>query len=267
MAATESNPIIFYDIESAPDLPEAKAWSPSTWKTRLTLNYKRLPYKTIYLSLPEIAPTLQGLGLEPPERKTGPFAFTLPVIIDPTPSGPKVVRDSAEIARYLDATYPDPERTLFPSGSHALQAYFDRTLNARLLPLCVSLIVPLVPSILDEKGAEYYNRTRAELLGKPLSEVRPKGADLDKAWESFKAELDVVVAALQNNDVERGGPGGSYLMGNKFSFVDCVMVGLFIWMNKVKPEADGNAWERIKGWHNGRWERLWKKSEEFMQVD
>jgi len=219
------------------------------------------------VSLAEVASTLQGLGLGPLEGKTGPFSFTLPVIIDPTPSGPKVVRDSAEIARYLDITYPDPERALFPDGSCALQTYFDRSLNARLLSSCVFLIVPLVPSVLDEKDKEYFVRTRTEILGRPLSEVRPQGADLDKAWESFKAELDFVDAALQNNDAERGGPGGDYVMGDKFTFAHCVVVGLFIWMNKVKPEADGNAWERVKGWHNGRWERLWKRSEEFMQVD
>ncbi|KDQ17831.1 hypothetical protein BOTBODRAFT_171545 [Botryobasidium botryosum FD-172 SS1] len=267
MAATESNPIIFYDLKAAPELPEAKAWSPSTWKTRLTLNYKRLPYKTIYVCLADVASTLQSLGLGPLEGRAGPFAFMLPVIIDPTPSGPKIIRDSAEIARYLDITYPDPERALFPRGSHALQAYFDRNLNASLLSPCVSLIIPLVPSILDERDKEYFVRTRTEIFGRPLSEIRPQGADLDKAWELFKAELDVVDAALQRNDPKHGGPGGDYVMGDKFSFADCVVVGLFIWINKVKPEADGNAWERIRGWHNGRWERLWKKSEEFMQVD
>ena len=45
------------------------------------------------------------------------------MIVDPTPDGPpRIVRDSFDIALYLDKTYPDPERTLFPPGSHALQA-------------------------------------------------------------------------------------------------------------------------------------------------
>jgi len=265
MAATESNPIIFYDIKSSPEVPEAKGFSPNTLKTRFSLNYKRLPYKTIYLSIPEIAPTLKGLGLGP---TAGPIAFTLPVIIDPTPSGPpNVVRDSATIAKYLDATYPDPGRTLYPGGSHALQELFDRHFGTHILPISIPLLVPLVPPILDVGSLEHFLRTREVAFGKPLSQVRPKGAALDAAWESLKQELGVLNSLLQNNDVERGGTGGDYVMGDKFSFADCVLVGFFSWMNKVKPEADGNGWERVRGWHNGRWERLWNKCEEFMHVE
>jgi len=268
MAATESNPIILYDLKSAPGAPEAKAWSPNTLKARIALNYKRLPYKTIYVSYPEIAPTLKGLGLEPLKGQTGPRAYTLPVIIDPTPSGPpKIVRDSAAIAQYIDATYPDSERSLYPGGSHALQALFYHHFEARLYPTLITLFVPLVPTILDEGSLEYFIRTRSKAWGKPLAEVRPKGAELDKTWESLKAEFDVLDSFLQNNDVERGGVGGDYVMGDKFSFADCVLLAFFVWMNKVKPEADGNGWERVKSWHNGRWERLWKKSEEFLRVD
>lgn len=74
---------------------------------------------------------------------------------------------------------------------------------------------------------------------------------------------------LQKNEVGRGGVGGDYVMGDKFSFADCVLVGCFVWINKImaKQNIEENGWERIKGWHNGRWKRLWEKSEEYMQVD
>ncbi|KDQ17826.1 hypothetical protein BOTBODRAFT_29133 [Botryobasidium botryosum FD-172 SS1] len=263
MAATESNPIIFYDITCAPDLPEAQAWSPNTLKARVALNYKRLPYKTIYIPYSEITPTLKSLGLTALEGQTGHKAFTLPIIIDPTPSGPKIVRDSAAIAHYLDATYPDPERTLFPPGSHALQELFYNHFNTQLSLYFISLYLPLVPSILDEESAEYFTRTRSAALGKPLGEVYPKGAELEKMWEEFRGAFGVLDSALQKNEVRHGGVGGDFVMGDKFTFADCVLVAFFIWMNKVEPDRSG--WERVKGWHNGRWERLWNKSREFMQ--
>jgi len=31
-------------------------------------------------------------------------------------------------------------------------------------------------------------------------------------------------------------------------------------------DEDGIPWERIRGLNNGRWERMWKKCEEFMEV-
>ncbi|KDQ17833.1 hypothetical protein BOTBODRAFT_105044 [Botryobasidium botryosum FD-172 SS1] len=270
MAASESNPIIFYDIKSAAESPGAKAWSPNTWKVRTALNYKRLPYRTIYLPYPEIAPTLRGLGLQPLEGQVGWRAFTLPVIIDPTPSGPpKIIRDSAAIAQYLDATYPDHERPLYPGGSHALQALFCHHFHTRIYPILQLLIVPLTPSILDEGSIEYFHRTRSEAWGKPFAEHRPRGADLDKTWESLKEEFGVLDSLLQKNEVGRGGVGGDYVMGDKFSFADCVLVACFVWIDKImaKQDVEENGWERIKGWHNGRWERLWEKSEEYMQVD
>ncbi|KDQ17832.1 hypothetical protein BOTBODRAFT_29144 [Botryobasidium botryosum FD-172 SS1] len=229
MAATASNPIILYDIKCSPDVPQAKAWSPNTLKARIALNYKRLPYETIYISYPDIAPTLKDLGLEALEGKTGPQAFTLPIIIDPTPSGPpKIVRDSAAIAEYIDATYPDPERSLFPNGSHALQALFYHHFNTRLYRIFITLIVPLVPTILDPDSMDYFYKTRSAAWGKPLEEVRPKGEDLDKLWESLKAEFDVLDSLLQSDEVERGGVGGDFVMGDKFSFADCVLLAFFI---------------------------------------
>jgi len=260
MAASESNPIILYDLKSVVDPP---AWSPNTWKARLVLNYKRLPYKTVWVSIHEVASTLRSLGLEPLQGAR--FEYTLPIIADPTHSGsPTIVRDSAAIAQYLDTTYPDPERLAFPGGSHALQALFLHHVSTQsaLRPL----IVPLIPSILDEAGATYYNQTRGHYFGKPLAQARPTGEKLEAAWSKAKEEFDMLDSFLQKNDVQFGGVGGDFFMGHQFSFADAMLIGTFIFMSKLSSDEDGSPWERVRSWNDGRWERMWKKCEEFMEV-
>jgi len=265
MAATESNPIILYDITSA---LEDRAWSPNTWKARFVLNYKRLPYRTVWLSLPEIAPTLNQLGLEPLSTKP---AYSLPVISDPSPpeSGrpPTIVRDSAAIGQYLDVTYPDPERLLFPGGSHALQALFVHHISANIIPLFRSIMIPVTPSILDKNSLPYYYRTREAALGKPLAEAQLKGVELEDEWNKVKEQFGVLDSFLRNNDTQLGGVGGDLVLGNQYSFADFVLAGLFVWMSKfTELETGRSPWDRVRGWHDGKWERLWVKCEEFTQI-
>lgn len=264
MAATESNPIILYDITSA---LEDRAWSPNTWKARLSLNYKRLPYKTVWISLPDIAPTLTALGLEPLTGKGHPY--TLPVISDPSPEGsglpPTIIRDSVEIARYLDIKYPDIERPLFPAGSHALQALFIHCVQS-LIPSFRDLFIPLAPAILNEEALPYYHRTRAAILGKPVDEAQLKGVALEEAWKKLEQEFGVLDSCLRANDPNLGGVGGDLVLGNQVSFADFVLVGFFAWMNRI-PEAEGGfPWDRVRLWHGGRWERMWKRCEDYLEV-
>jgi len=264
MAASESNPIILYDIKSGVDPP---AWSPSTWKVRFVLNYKRLPHKTIWVSFPDIASTLSSLGLEPLGSEASYTPYTLPVIADPTHSGsPTIVRDSVAITQYLDVTYPDQERPLFPGGSHALQALFSHYVSTRLMPTAGDLVISLIPAILDEAGSTYYNQTRELMLGKPLAEFRPKGAELEVAWSKVKKEFDVLDLLLRNNEVRSGGVGGDLVLGNQISFADFALVSNFVFLSKLESGEDGSPWERVKSWNDGRWDRMWKKCEEFMEV-
>jgi len=60
---TSTNPgetepeIILYDLACTKDV----CFSPVVWRIRLMLNYKQIPYKTIFLEFPDIEPTLKSL--------------------------------------------------------------------------------------------------------------------------------------------------------------------------------------------------------------
>ncbi|KAG8687799.1 hypothetical protein FRC08_011757, partial [Ceratobasidium sp. 394] len=59
MAATKENPIVFYDLVGKDGI----SWSPNTYKTRLTLNYKGLPYRVEMVSFPDIQAKYKELGV------------------------------------------------------------------------------------------------------------------------------------------------------------------------------------------------------------
>ncbi|KAG6200635.1 hypothetical protein E4U35_006130 [Claviceps purpurea] len=86
-----SNPplthLTLYDIASRPPV-ESTCFATNPWKARFALNFKALPYRTIWVSLPDI-PTLRSSTLRlPPTRffaDGSPF-YTLPILHDPNAS-------------------------------------------------------------------------------------------------------------------------------------------------------------------------------------
>ena len=57
MAAQSEPEIVLYDLACTKNL----CFSPVVWRIRLILNYKQIPYKTVFLEFPDIEPTLKGL--------------------------------------------------------------------------------------------------------------------------------------------------------------------------------------------------------------
>jgi hypothetical protein len=54
--------IVLYDLACTKNI----CFSPAVWRVRLLLNYKRIPYKTIFLEFPDIEPTLKQLSVSHP---------------------------------------------------------------------------------------------------------------------------------------------------------------------------------------------------------
>ena len=57
MTDIEQPDIILYDLACSKNV----CFSPVVWKIRLMFNYKKIPYQTIFLEFPDIAPTLEEL--------------------------------------------------------------------------------------------------------------------------------------------------------------------------------------------------------------
>ncbi|KAF8717695.1 Glutathione S-transferase, N-terminal domain, partial [Rhizoctonia solani] len=252
MAATKENPIIFYDI-----LSEHGTWSCNTYKTRLTLNYKRIPYRVEYLSYPDIAPKLKELGV----RTTDPapfIAYTLPMIADPSsdPNGkPTYVVESFDIAVYLDKTYPAPKYpALFPPGTRAVQKItsdlFMNEVGYALLPGLVPLTAR--PGFLDERGRQYFLKTREQYM-KLIPDDTSIGSkfwgDAHEKWKWFGEVLDL------NEE-------GPFVTGKQISFTDFAVGGIIFFVRTVEG-GEMQRWKAMAEWQEGRWARLWAEIEKL----
>ncbi|CEL55608.1 hypothetical protein RSOLAG1IB_01620 [Rhizoctonia solani AG-1 IB] len=247
MAATKENPIILYDI---PDSNGA-SWSPNPYKTRLSLNYKGLPYRIEYVAFPEIEPKMKELGVTPVSN-TFP-RYTLPVIADP-PNGPNgkptYVSDSFKIALYLDDKYPAPTYpAIFAPGTRSLQ----HILMTQHYPTMTSEIrltmLPRMLHLFDTQSAEYLKRTRGDIfkpypddvIAQKWTDAREKFSALDKSAELNDGTKDV----------------GPFVTGRMVSFIDFAVGSLVYWIKNV--EGDNSVYlEQMLEWQGGRWKRHWE---------
>ncbi|CAE6485273.1 unnamed protein product [Rhizoctonia solani] len=252
MAATQENPIILYDI-----LSEHGTWSPNTYKARLTLNYKRLPYRVEYVSYPDIAPKLKELGA----RATNPAPFithTLPMIADPSPdpNGKSIyVVESFDIAVYLDKTYPAPKYpAVFPPGTRAVQKItaelFMNEVGYTILPALVPLTAR--PGFLDERGREYFLKTREDYLKRIPADTSVGSkfwGDAHDKWNWFGEILDL------NEE-------GPFVTGKQISFTDFAIGGIISFVRRVEG-GEMRMWKAISEWQGGRWARVWTEIEKL----
>ncbi|KAG9081001.1 hypothetical protein FRC07_014701, partial [Ceratobasidium sp. 392] len=163
-------------------------------------------------------------------------------------SKPTYVSDSFKIALYLDDKYPAPRYPIvFPSGTRGVQnlvltQYFP-TIAIPLVPL----IYPSVPGRLDERGAEYWYRTRGDKL-KPL----PADAAA-KTWQEFAQKWEELAKSLDfNNGTPEAGP---FVMGNQVTFIDFAIGGAFHFFQQIEGEDSARLGEMMK-WQGGRWKTL-----------
>ncbi|KIJ49677.1 hypothetical protein M422DRAFT_246749 [Sphaerobolus stellatus SS14] len=164
--------ITLFDITSKLDPPP---WSFNTWKVRLVLNYKQLPYKTIWLSYSDIEPTLSNSGatttMRHPEDPSKPY-YTLPAILDENGEEPKLITDSLAIAIYLDEKYL--EKLLLPNTGVALEYAFEKYVIRAIAIHIGPFICPAIWLILDERGQVYFRETRKKRYGGKLEDDSPK---------------------------------------------------------------------------------------------
>ncbi|KAJ6520476.1 hypothetical protein C8R45DRAFT_61681 [Mycena sanguinolenta] len=242
--------ITLYDIASTH--PE-QAWSPNTAKARYALNFKGIPHKTVFIEYPEIEPLCKKLGAKPTSQTSLPY--TLPVIYDP--STDTVVSDSIEIARYLDATYPDTPR-LIPEGTAAFHYAFTEAFEATLPPFLVYALPASLP-FLNSASQDYFRRTREELFGgRRLEDVTPTGHEHAVMWKKVEDAFGRIDGWIRKNGAE-----SKHFMGDTLCYADISVAGYLRWGKMVLGK---DKWESILTWQGGRWASLMKELERYNVV-
>ncbi|KAL4789724.1 putative glutathione S-transferase [Aspergillus venezuelensis] len=241
----EKTPVHFFDLLS--EVP-GKSWSPNTFKTRMVLNYKSIPYTESYISYPDIAPLLRSLSVPPGD---GHVEYTLPAIIHPSvtsnPNG--ALMDSLDIALHLDEQCP--EKTLFPSGdaSYALAIAVEKIMYDVSFT-GVTLIMTAITDKLDPRGREFYTETRTVRFGKPLSEVRPTDeGEIREIVERMKRTIKPIVKMLKGKGEKRG----PFFEGETPGYADLVLTSFLAWYWVVEQ----GVWRELLDLGDGELKALW----------
>ena len=96
------------------------------------------------------------------------------------------------------------------------------------------VLIPKIPgNLLSEQSADYFERTRKEMFGMPLSEVgKAKGGE--DAWEKAESHLKAGGDMFKKN-------GGPFLQGETVTFADMIIIGAIQFAKRI----DGSIYERI----------------------
>ncbi|KAK0193068.1 hypothetical protein F5146DRAFT_530513 [Armillaria mellea] len=254
------------------DLPAKAANSPGTmitWRTRYddmaccrrileltgnvryALNLKNLPYRTVYVELPDVEALAKKIGALPTSTKpdgVSPF-YTIPIIQDDSTGA--VVSDSAAIAAYLDKTYPSSGPVLIPAGTMALQLAFADAVNDAFNHL-------RLPVFYSDMVVKMNDRTTAYMLVKFSKLEAPEGEEWKKLWVVTRENL-----GKMNRWFE--GSVGEFVMGNEPCFADTAICG-FLWFTRTVVGEESEEWKDITSWNDGRWGKYMESFKPYEKI-
>ncbi|KZO93194.1 hypothetical protein CALVIDRAFT_260267 [Calocera viscosa TUFC12733] len=190
-APSAEDEIIFYDLMCA---APGECCSPNCWRTRMALQYKGVKFRTVWVSYPDIK-SLVG------HTQPGKEVPTLPVI----QHGATWIADSWQILQYLEQHFPSPP-LLLPGAGAQTTHFFQCYCESVLIPSVRLCIITKAPALLDERGREYFIRTREAALGVSLEE-----AGRGQTVNAIRAPLGPVAKNLSEY--------GPYLGGNQTTWI------------------------------------------------
>ncbi len=196
--------IILYDL-CARD--QSRRFSPHCWKARMALAHKGLDFEarpTPFTRIREI-----GDGFSP----------TVPVIDD----GGKLVRDSFDIALYLEDAYPDRPSLFRGDGGKASARFVESWALSAVHPPLLGLIIKDIHDELDTPDQAYFRDSREKRFGRPLEDLQA----------GREGRLDAFRLALQPLRVMLGKQ--PFLGGTQPLFADYVVFGPLQWARVISP--------------------------------
>ncbi|KAF1989213.1 hypothetical protein K402DRAFT_391361 [Aulographum hederae CBS 113979] len=212
-------------------------WSPYTWKVRLCLNYKQIPYETKFIEYPAVNPTLEQLNI-PTNDPSVAHGYKYSIPCARLPDGTYTM-DSIAICRRLETFYP-PIPTLSPPSLR-----FDDPITEKITKLVNDFDGPLAPNfmfpcseILNAESRKYFDQKRSADYGKSLKALLDEDGG-EKAWAKAKPAMDGIAELLQKND------RGPFLLGFAPCYADFIIVAFIEFLRRL----DERLFERVTKHH------------------
>ncbi|WP_284776670.1 glutathione S-transferase family protein [Agrobacterium sp. lyk4-40-TYG-31] len=184
---------------------DARPFSPHCWKTVLSLAHKGLNFEERPLAFTAIPGVENG------------YSKTVPILRD----GDQLVKDSFEIALYLDEAYPDAPSLFNGEGGKALARFVESWSQTQLHPAIAKFAVLDIHDILDEQDRVYFRESRTKRFGRTLEEVT---ANRDAEIAAFPAKLEPIRSMLTFQP---------FIGGDSPLFADYIVFGALQWVRII----------------------------------
>lgn len=205
--------IILYDLCGA---DPSRRFSPNCWKVTMALAHKGLDFETRPTPFSRIKDI--GNGYSP----------TVPVIED----GERRVRDSFEIALYLEETYPERPSLFRGKGGESHARFVESWTITSLHTVLIRIIVKDIYDQLDASDKPYFRESREKRLGGRLEDIQ---GDRDTRIAELRDRLMPLRYMLRRQD---------FIGGAAPLFADYIVFGALQWARVVSPArllADDDA--------------------------
>ena len=150
---------------------------------------------------------------EVPKVENG-FSKTVPVLRD----GDLLIRDSFDIAVYLEDTYPNRPTLFGGEGGKALARFVEGYSQMLVHPVLSRIAIKDIHDMLDESDQVYFRKSREERLGRKLEEFE---AGRPQAITDLAAQLEPMRHMLKFQP---------YLGGETPLFADYILFGALQWL-------------------------------------
>lgn len=176
-------------------------FSPHVWKIVMALKLKGLDYEFRPLPFTEI-----------PSLEDG-FSKTVPVLKD----GDRLVRDSFDIALYLDEAYPQAPTLFGGEGGKGMARLIEGYVQNNIHPAITQIVVPDIYNMLEPADRVYFRHNREARLGRTLEELTTnRFADVAE----FPRKLEPVRHVLKSQQ---------WIGGDTPLFSDFIIFGALQW--------------------------------------
>lgn len=208
----------------------ARHFSPHVWKIAMALAHKGLDFEERPTPFTAIA------AIE------GGFSKTVPVLSD----NGHLLRDSFDIALYLEETYPDTPSLFGGEGGKALTRVIEAYVQNEIQSPLRFIIVKDIHDRLAPADQAYFRRSREERMGRTLEDIEVgHGPEL----AAFPARLEPIRQMLKLQP---------FLGGETALFADYILFGALQWARvtsakQLLPQGDPvlDWFERCLDLHGG----------------
>lgn len=197
-----------------------RRYSTFSWRTRMALRHKNLQWAE--------HPVLQT------DKSSIAFSGgkTVPVIKD----GQTVVRDSWQIADYLEQAYPNSPSLFGGPTGRGLCQFFNTWVDRSLVPLAFRGLACDAIEIQDPADRDHFRATIEKFTGNSPEGLKQEQA---KTFERLRIELGPARASLKRQ---------TFLGDQAPCYADYVLFSLFQWARIVSPVAIVEEDDTLVAW-------------------